>query len=141
MTDAMGKANATWLTGPNQALMSVIPLGMGKSVMARRYLLHGLTSVLVIWNPANSTSSCAKQNLSGFKMIPLRAQISSHSVAWWKASSIEVDHSRASSMHFVLFFTSDTRLSYLAVWASPEAMYPWGAEWYRYLPHGVMNVV
>ncbi len=39
MTDAIEKANATWLTNPNQALMSVIPLGMGKSVMARRYLL------------------------------------------------------------------------------------------------------
>ena len=115
MTDAMEKANATWLTSPNQALMSVIPLGMGKSVMARRYLLHGLTSVLVIWNPANSTSSCANRNLSGFKVIPLRAQISSHSVARWKASSMEVDHSRASSMHFVLLSTSDTRLSYLAV--------------------------
>ena len=69
MTGAMEKANATWLTSPNQALMSVIPLGVGKSVMARRYLLHGLTSVLVIWNPA---SSCAKRNLSGFKVIPFQ---------------------------------------------------------------------
>ena len=87
MTGAIEKANATWLTSPNQALMSV---GI-KSVMARRYLLHGLTSVLVIWNPANSTSSCVKQNLSGFKVIPLRAQMSSHSVAWWKASSMDVE--------------------------------------------------
>ena len=34
MTGAMEKANDTWLTSPNQALMSVIPLGVGKSVMA-----------------------------------------------------------------------------------------------------------
>ena len=81
----------------------------------RRARIGAMTSVLVIWNPANSTSSCAKRNLSGFKVIPLRAQMSSHSVAWWKASSMEVDHSRASSMHFVLLFTSETRLSYLAV--------------------------
>ena len=114
MTGAMEKANATWLTSPNQALMSVILLGVGKSDMARRYLLHDLTSVLVIWNPENSTS-CAKRNLSGFKVIPFRVQMSSHSVAWWKASSIEVDYSRASSMHLVFLFTSDTRLSYLAM--------------------------
>ena len=34
MTGAMEKANDTWLASPNQALMSVIPLGVGKSVMA-----------------------------------------------------------------------------------------------------------
>ena len=28
-----------------------------------------------------------------------------------------------------------------AVYASPDVMYPCGAERYRYLPHGVMKVV
>ena len=115
MTEAIEKAKATWLTNPNQALMSVMPVGVGKSEIARRYFLHGRTSVLVISNPANSTSSLAKQNLSGFRVMPFLAQISSHSVAWWKASSIEPDQRSASSMHFVFLVTSAIRLSYLAV--------------------------
>ena len=88
-----------------------MPVGVGKSAMASRYFLHGFTSVLVISNPANSTSSWAKQNLSGLRVMPFLAQMSSHSVAWWKASSMELDHSRASSMHFVFFATPATGVS------------------------------
>ena len=54
---------------------------------------------------------------------------------------MSADQSRASSIHFVLRWMWATRASYLAVYASPDAMYPCGAERYRYLPHGVMKVV
>ena len=91
--------------------MSVMPEGVGKSAIACKYFLQGRTSVCVIMNPANSTTSWAKRNLSGLSIMPFLAQISSHSVAWWKASSIELDHSRASSMHLVFWATPATRLS------------------------------
>ena len=48
-----------------------MPDGVGKSAIARRYFLQGFTSVHVISNPANSTSSCAKQNLSGLRVMPV----------------------------------------------------------------------
>ena len=101
ITDAMEKAYATWLTRPNQARMSVMPVGVGNSEMARRYFRQGLTSVLVISNLANSTSSWAKRNLLGLRVMPFLAQMSNHSVAWWNASSMESDQRRASSMHLV----------------------------------------
>ena len=91
--------------------MSVMLDGVGKSAIARWYFLQGFTSVRVISNPANSTSSWAKRNLSGLRDMPFLIQISSHSVVWWKASSIKLDHSRASSMHFVFLSTPATRLS------------------------------
>ncbi len=37
-------------------------------------------------------------------------------------------------MHFVFRVIEETRASYLAVYASPEAMYPWGADLYLYRP-------
>ena len=111
ITDAMEKAYATWLTRPNQARMSVMPVGVGNSEMARRYIRQGLTSVLVISNPANSTSSWAKWNLLGLRVMPFLAQMSNHSVAWWNASSMESDQRRASSMHLVFFSIPATRLS------------------------------
>ena len=111
ITDAMEKAYATWLTRPNQAHMSVMPVGVGNSEMARRYFRQGLTSVLVISNPANSTSSWEKRNLLGLRVMPFLAQMSNHSVAWWNASSIESDQRRALSMHLVFFSIPATRLS------------------------------
>ena len=48
--------------------------------------------------------------------------------------SMSADQSRASSMHFVLYGMWATRASYLAVYASPDAMCPCGAE--RYRPRG-----
>ena len=115
ITDAMENAYATWFTRPNQARTSVMPCGVGKSAIARRYFRQGLTSERVISNPANSTSSCAKRNLLGFKVMPLLEHISSHSVAWWNASSMVDAHSRASSMHFVFLGMAATRASYRAV--------------------------
>ena len=44
-------------------------------------------------------------------------------------------------MHLVFRVIEETRASYLAVYASPEAMYPWGADLYLYRPHGVIEVV
>ena len=108
ITDAMEKAYATWLTRPNQARMSV---GVGNSEMARRYFRQGLTSVLFISNPSNSTSSWAKWNLLGLRVMPFLAQMSNHSVAWWNASSMESDQRRASSMHLAFFSIPATRLS------------------------------
>ena len=91
--------------------MSVMPVGVGNSEMARRYFRQGLTSVLVISNPANSTSSWAKRNLLGLRVMPFLAQMSNHSVAWWNASSMESDQRRASSMHLVFFSIPAMRLS------------------------------
>ena len=86
ITDVMENAYATWLTRPNQARMSVMPCGVGNLEIDLRYFAEGLTSVKVIWNPANSTLSQAKRNLLGFRVMPLVAQRLSHSVAWWNAS-------------------------------------------------------
>ena len=74
ITDAMEKAYATWLTRPSQARMSVMPVGVGNSEMARRYFRQGLTSVLVISNPANSTSSWEKWNLLGLRVMSFLAK-------------------------------------------------------------------
>ena len=76
ITDAMEKAYTTWLTWPNQARMSVMPVGVGNSEMALRYFRQGLTSVLVISNPANSTSSWVKRNLLGLRVMPFLEQLS-----------------------------------------------------------------
>ena len=81
MVDVIEKAYATWLTRPNQARTSVMLVGVGKSVMDSRNLAQGLTSVRVMLNPANSTSSMAKRNLRGFRVMPFSAQISNHSAA------------------------------------------------------------
>ena len=90
--------------------------------MARRYLGLGRTLLLVISNPANSTVSAAKTNLSGLRVMPLLPQVSSHSVAWWKLVSIECDHRRVSSIHFTLSGMWATTSSNRRVQLSPEAM-------------------
>ena len=61
--------------------MSVMPFGVGNSLTAAVNLSAGRTSVGVTVNPANSTSSSAKWNLRGFRVIPLVAQICNHSTA------------------------------------------------------------
>ena len=109
------KVYATWFTSPNHALMSVMLVGVGKSVMACMYLSAGLTSNGVTVKPAKSTLSSAKRNFRGFRVIPFTAQMWSHSVAWWNASVMLSDQSSASSMHLVFDLTLATRASYLAV--------------------------
>ena len=98
---AMLNAYDTWFTKPNQDLTSVWLCGVGQSAMALMYLLHGRTVSSVISNPANSTSSWAKQNFSGLRVIPCLPQVSSQCEAWKKLSSIVSDHNRASSTHLV----------------------------------------
>ena len=115
MAVVIEKAYDTWLTRPNHALTSVMLFGVGKSLTAAVNLLAGRTSVGVIVNPANSTSSSAKWNLRGFRVMPSVAHICSHSAAWWNAPVMSVDHSNASSMHFVLLPMWATRASYRAV--------------------------
>ena len=131
ITSAMLKAYDTWFTKPNQDRTSVRLCGMGKSEMALIYFLHGRTVSLVISKPANSTSSLAKLNLSGLRVIPCLPQVSSQLAAWKKLSSIVSDHNRVSSTHLVLFVIDEVISSYLLVYPSPEAMYPCGAV--RYL--------
>ena len=115
MAAVIEKAYDTWFMRPNYALTSVMLFGVGKSLTAAVNLSAGRTSVGVIVNPANSTSSSAKWNLRGFRVMPSVAHMCSHSAAWWNASVMSVDHSNASSMHFVLFCMWATRASYRAV--------------------------
>ena len=82
--------------------------GVGKLRMASRYFLHGHTLLGVISNPANSTVSAPKINLSGLSMIPLCPQRSSQSTAWKKLWSRLSAQRRVSSMNLVLFGTWDT---------------------------------
>ena len=96
---AMLNAYDTWFTKPNHDLTSVRFCGVGKSAMALMYFLHGRTVSLVILKPANSTSSLANLNLSGFRVIPCPPQVSNQLDAWKKLSSIVSDHRRVSSMH------------------------------------------
>ena len=46
--------------------------------MAFTYFLHGFTVLLPISKPANFTSSLAKWNLSGLRVMPWRPHVSSH---------------------------------------------------------------
>ena len=79
ITSVMLNAYATWLIRPNHDRTSVKELGVGKSVIAFVYFLHGRTVSLVISNPANSTVSIANLNLLGLSVMPCRLQRSSHS--------------------------------------------------------------
>ena len=99
---AMLKAYETWLTRPNHERMSVMFLRVGKSRMAWRYFQQGWTLSRVMSNPANSTLSAANTNLETLKVMPFFPQTSRYSTACQKLSSMESDHSRASSTHFVL---------------------------------------
>ena len=81
MVAVMAKVYEIWLTRPNHALMSVMHVGVGNSLMAAVNLLAGRTSVGVTVNPANSTSSSANRNFSGFRVMPFVAQMCSHSTA------------------------------------------------------------
>ena len=89
--------------------MSVRPSGVGKSAIALMYLLHGRTVSLVILKPENSTSSWAKRNFSGLRVIPCVLHLSSQFAAWKKLSSIVSDQSRVSSTHLVLFGMVDQK--------------------------------
>ena len=53
---------------------SVMLVGVGKSWIASRYLLHGRTVSIVISNPANSNASAPNTNFSGFRVMPLCPQ-------------------------------------------------------------------
>lgn len=64
----------TWFTSPNQDLMPVIFVGVGKWRIASVILFVGLILSSVTKNPANSTSISAKWNLSELNTIPLSAQ-------------------------------------------------------------------
>ena len=55
----MANAYAPWLTNPNQALASVMSVGVGKFLIASKNLLLGLVFVGVIVSPAKSTVSWA----------------------------------------------------------------------------------
>ena len=87
---------------PNQERTSVIFLGVGKSHIASRYFLHGRMLEEVIPKPTNSTVSAPNTNMSGFRMIPLRPQMSSHSTAWKKLSVRLLAQRSVSSVHLVL---------------------------------------
>ena len=100
---AILSAYDTWLTRPNQDLMSLKLCGVGKSYMALRYFLYGLTESFVISKPANSTSSSTKRKFSGLRVIPCLPQLSSQFAAWKKLSLIVSDHRRVLSIHLVLF--------------------------------------
>ena len=100
------KAYETWLMSPNQDRMSVMFLGCGKSIIALRNFLHGLTLSAVISKSANSTVSCPKMNFSGLRVMPFLPHISSQLHAWKKLSSRLFDQRSVSSMHLVLFGTS-----------------------------------
>ena len=115
MAAVMLNVYETWFTSPNQERTSVRFLGVGNSEIAWTYFLHGLTVVSVISKPANSTSSLAKQNFSGLRVIPFLPQISSHSAAFPYASAMLLDHRRASSMHFVFSVMWAMMPSYLLV--------------------------
>ena len=108
---ADANAYETWLTRPNQLLMSVMFCGVGKFLIASSVWGHGRTLSGEISNPANVTVSFAKLNLLGLRMIPLRPQISNHSAAWKKLSSMDFDHMIVSSMTLFLFLTSQTMSS------------------------------
>lgn len=82
--------------------------GVGKSEIVRVYFWYGLTQVLVISNPANSTVCRANRNFSGFRVIPCRPQVSSYSWAWWKLSSMVEDHRSVSSMYFIFLLIGAT---------------------------------
>ena len=99
---------ATWLIIPNQLLISVMFWGVGKLLIARRYFWPGRTLSRVTSNPANSTVSAPNMNFSELRVMPLLPHKSSHSVAWWKLASRYVAHNRVSSIHLVLFGTSET---------------------------------
>ena len=86
--------------------------GVGKSRIDSRNFLDGRTLVGDISKTANSTLSCANTNLLGFNVIPHNC---SHSTAWWNAAVIESDYKIVSSIHFVLFGTSDAISSNLRV--------------------------
>ena len=121
----MLNAYDTWFTKPNQDLTSVRLCGVGKSEMALMYFVHGRTVSLVISKPANSTSSLAKLNFSGLRVIPCLPclpQVSNQVHAWKKLSSIVSDHRRVSSTHLVLFGMDEVISSYLLVYPSPEAI-------------------
>ena len=136
MWSAEAKAYDTWLTRPNQERISVMLQGLGKFWIASRYFLAGRTLSRVISNPAKVTVSAPNTNLSGLRMIPWRPQMSSHSIACQKEFSRSLDHRRVSSMHFVLLGMSATISSNRLVYASPDAMYPWGQPCSGIFPRG-----
>ena len=81
----------TWFTRPNQALLSVVLVGVGYSATARMYLSNSLTSVSVILNPVNSTSGWLNWNLSMFNMIPF----------WPQRSIQELDYPPPMTLHVI----------------------------------------
>ena len=99
---AEAKAYDTWFMRPNQDRMSVMFWGAGKSRIASRYFVHGLTLLRVISKPANSTMSWPNTNFPGWSVMPFLPQTSSHSTAWWKLCSKLSAQSSVSSMHLVL---------------------------------------
>ena len=98
---AEAKAYDTWFMRPNQDCMSVMFLGAGKSRIASRYFVHGLTLLRVISKPANSTMSWPNMNFPGWSVMPFLPQISSYSTAWLKLCSKLTAQSSVSSMHLV----------------------------------------
>ena len=108
MRSVAANAYDTWLMRPNQERMSVMLLGVGKWRIALRYFWHGFTLSLVISNPANSTVSAAKTNLSGLRVMPCRPQRSSQLTACLKLALISSAHNKVSSIHLVLLGTWET---------------------------------
>ena len=92
--------------------------------MALKNVGTGAMVDLLILNPANSTSSFEKWNFFGFNMIPFLPHSSKYCAVCVKLSSVVFDQSRVSSTHLTYRFTSAMMLSYLDVYASPDAMYP-----------------
>ena len=115
IVSAAANAYATWLTSPNHDRMSVMFAVVGKSRRDSRNFRDERTLVGVISKPANSKLSCANTNLLLFNIIPLFPHNCSHSTAWWNAAVVESDHKIVSSIHFVLFGTSDAISSNLRV--------------------------
>ena len=124
MCGAEAKAYAAWFIRPHHARRSTIVLGVGKFWMDVKNSAVGRILFIVISNPAKSTSRRPKLNLCAFNITPLCPQVSSHSTAWKKLSSIVGTQWRESSMIFVLLVMWDTIASNRDVYASPVAVYP-----------------
>ena len=71
MRSVTAEAYDTWFMSPNQEHTSVMFVGVWKSHIASRYLLHGRMLVQVISKLANSAVSASNTNLSGLRMMPL----------------------------------------------------------------------
>ena len=69
---------------PNQAQMSVVYFGVGKSTVAYKYLFRGLIGVSVTQNPAMSISQWQTETFHGSKLydsyLPTQGSLSSVTV-------------------------------------------------------------